>query len=238
MTKTKRNAIIAIQAALLPIAVVALLLCLQKKPDEMPDPAAAAIATTAAERGEDRGDGDESEAPDGVWEPDDDDPSSDGDGDESGDGGNDDEEEVEIEVDGEEDEDDKAEKLVDDFDSTVDRWMNPTTGDVPMSEVNAFVAKFKALPKDRMEECLQRALNLVPDDHVMLLVGLLMDKSLDQDYIEAIFNDLLNRDEDVKKTVMNEILKDKTHPCWPNVAWINDATGQKNDNSDENSEEE
>ena len=235
MTKTKRNAIIAIQAAILPIAVIVLLLCMQRKESDTVPASVAADAAVAAQSGGGEG-GEDADAPDGVWEPGDDDDSAQGDdedGENDGDG-----DEVEIEVDAEEDEQDEAEKLVEDFDSTVDRWMNPTVGDVSMAEVDAFAAKFKALPKDRKEECLQRALNLVPDDHVMLLVGLLMDKSLEQEYMETIFNDLLNRDEDVKKTVMNEILKDKTHPCWPNVAWINDATGQKNEDSEENSGQE
>ena len=39
-------------------------------------------------------------------------------------------------------------------------------------------------------------------------------------------NDILNRDEDVKKPILQEIFKDKSHPCWADTAWILDVTGE------------
>ena len=69
-------------------------------------------------------------------------------------------------------------------------------------------------------------MNLRPDENVMLLAGILMDKDEDKDLVELVFNDVLNRDEDVKMVLLKEILKDKTHPCWADTAWILDATGQ------------
>ena len=95
-----------------------------------------------------------------------------------------------------------------------------------MSDIDEFKRRFARVPDSRKGECLQRSLNLLPDENVMLLAGLLLDKSLDKEYLELVFNDVLNRDEEVKKPILEEIYKDKTHPCWANAAWIFDATGE------------
>lgn len=118
------------------------------------------------------------------------------------------------------------EKLVDAFDSLTDRWMEKEGGEVTMKDMDDFVAAFKVVPDDRKEECLHRALNLVSDDHVLLLAGILFDKTVDKEHIELVFNDVLNRDEEVKKLILPKIYKDKTHPCWADTAWILDATGE------------
>ena len=127
--------------------------------------------------------------------------------------------------DGDADEDeDPDEKLVNAFDALVDSWMEPRDEGVSLADSDAFVAAFRKLPEERREECLQRALNLVPDDNVMLLAGILMDKSIDQELVELVFNDVLNRDEVVKMPILREIFKDKSHPCWADTAWILDVT--------------
>ncbi len=121
---------------------------------------------------------------------------------------------------------DEAEKLVETFDSLTDKWMEPVKGGVSMKDVDAFVEQFRKVPKDRKDECLHRALNLVPDENVMLLAGILMDKSQDKELVELVFNDVLNRDEGVKKPILQQIFKDKEHPCWADTAWILDVTGE------------
>lgn len=115
--------------------------------------------------------------------------------------------------------------LVDAFDALTDKWMESGSSGVSMKDVDEFSACFRKVPHSRKEECLHRALNLIPDGNVMLLAGILFDKSLDRDLLETVFNDILNRDESVKKPVMEQIFKDKTHPCWADVAWIFDVTG-------------
>jgi len=122
----------------------------------------------------------------------------------------------------EEEDDKKAEA----FDSLTDKWMGKTGGEVTMKDMDDFVAAFKSVPDARKNECLQRALNLVSDDHVLLLAGILFDKSVDKEYLELVFNDVLNRDEEVKKLILPKIFKDKEHPCWADAAWILDATGE------------
>ena len=120
----------------------------------------------------------------------------------------------------------EEERLVDAFDNLTDKWMEPAKDGVTMQDIDTFVRQFKSVPADRKDECLHRALNLVPDENVMLLAGILLDKSLDKEMIELVYNDVLNRDEEVKKPILQEIFKDKEHPCWADTAWILDATGE------------
>lgn len=118
------------------------------------------------------------------------------------------------------------EKLVNDFDDLTDKWQKASEKSVTMSDIDNFAKMFRSVPKDRQDECIHRALNLIPDENVMLLAGVLMDKTMDKEIVETVYNDILNRDEDVKKPILQEIFKDKSHPCWADTAWILDVTGE------------
>lgn len=120
----------------------------------------------------------------------------------------------------------EEEKLVNDFDDLTDKWMEPSAKGVKMEDIDNFTKSFRRIPKARRDECIHRALNLIPDENVMLLAGVLMDKSMDKEIVETVYNDILNRDEDVKKPILKEIFKDKSHPCWTDTAWILDVTGE------------
>ena len=128
----------------------------------------------------------------------------------------------------EEDKSEKAEPLspADAFDAVVDKWMEPSDKGVSMDDVDAFAAAFRAIPAEQREDGIRRALNLIPDENALLLAGVLMDKSQDKEIVELVFNDVLNRGEEVKQPILRQIFKDKTHPCWADVAWIFDATGE------------
>ena len=117
-------------------------------------------------------------------------------------------------------------KLVDAFDDLTDKWQEPSEKPVTMPDIDNFAASFRKIPKNRQDECIHRALNLIPDENVMLLAGVLMDKSMDKEIVETVYNDVLNRDEDVKKPILQQIFKDKSHPCWADTAWILDVTGE------------
>lgn len=121
---------------------------------------------------------------------------------------------------------DEEEALVKAFDSLTDSWTKPSGRAISMEEVQRFVERFRKVPKARKSECLQRALNLVPDENVMLLAGVLMDKTQDKEYLEMVYNDVLNRDEDVKQPILQQIFKDREHPCWTDTAWVLDVTGR------------
>ena len=120
----------------------------------------------------------------------------------------------------------EEEKLVDAFDGLTDKWQEPSAKGVTMADIDNFVKSFRKIPKARQDECVHRALNLIPDENVMLLAGILMDKTMDKEIVETVYNDILNRDEDVKKPILQQIFKDKTHPCWADTAWILDVTGE------------
>lgn len=138
----------------------------------------------------------------------------------SSDGGDDEESE-------EDKREDMEEALVEAFDNLTDKFTDVEEGkELSMDDVKRFHDQFKRIPEARKEECLHRALNLLPDENVMLLAGILMDKEEKKDLVELVFNDILNRDESVKKILLNEIYKDKTHPCWADTAWILDVTGK------------
>ena len=120
----------------------------------------------------------------------------------------------------------EEEKRVEEFDKTVDKWMEPQGKSVTMAEVDKFRDMFRRVPQARKEECVHRALNLIPDENVMLLAGILFDKEQDKEIIELVYNDILNRDEDVKKPILQQIFKDREHPNWADTAWILDVTGE------------
>ena len=120
------------------------------------------------------------------------------------------------------------EALVEAFDALTDKWMEsaPDGKGVTMEDVRQFAEQFRKLPKGRQDECLHRALNQVSDENVMLLAGILMDKTLDKEILETVYNDVLNRDESVKKPILQQIFKDREHPCWADTAWILDVTDE------------
>jgi hypothetical protein len=121
----------------------------------------------------------------------------------------------------------EEEALVDAFDDMTDKFREiGEDKEVSMDDVKKFHEQFKKVPKARKEECLQRALNLLPDENIMLLAGILMDKEEDKELVELVFNDILNREEEMKTVLLKEIYKDKSHPCWADTAWILDVTGK------------
>ena len=125
---------------------------------------------------------------------------------------------------------DGEERLVDGFYAETDKW-TAADGDgakpPAVEDAVAFAEKFRALPDERKEECLQRALNLVPDENVVVLVGILMDKTQERKYIQLVFDDILNRPDDVKMPILERILSDEKHPCNADAKWIFDVTGKR-----------
>lgn len=114
---------------------------------------------------------------------------------------------------------------VDAFDALVDGWMEARPAGVSIKDAEDFRKAFARVPDESREECLHRALNLIPDENALLLAGVLLDKSFGKDVLEVVFNDILNRDEQVKLPLLKSIHKDRAHPCWADAAWILDVTG-------------
>ena len=117
-------------------------------------------------------------------------------------------------------------ELVEKFDRITDKWIKASGKEISIRDVEDFLAGLKKVPARRRKECVQRALNLVPDENILIVAGALMDKSLGKEIVTTVFEDVLNRDEKVKKLLLQQVFKDKTHPCWTDAAWILDVTGQ------------
>ena len=118
-----------------------------------------------------------------------------------------------------------AEKAVKAFEDLTDALREPIRGDIALKRVDDFVRKFKVLPKERQDEELHHALNLIPDDNSLFLLGVLMDAEVDKELKELVFNDFLNRGDEVKQPMLKAVFKQKSHPCWADAAWILDVTG-------------
>lgn len=121
---------------------------------------------------------------------------------------------------------DDGRREADAFDAEVDRWTDARPSGVPMKDVDEFRKAFCRVPDEMKDECLHRALNLIPDENVMLLAGILLDKSQDRDILAAIFNDMLNRSDQAKMPILQHLCTDKDHPCREDAVWILDATGE------------
>lgn len=111
------------------------------------------------------------------------------------------------------------------FYAEMDRHVSPH----PISEadVQAFTEALRVLPLPYRIEGVRRAVNLIPDANVDLLKSVVLDKAESSEVIETVFHDVVNRPEEVKKPILDEILKDKTHPCYSDAEWIYEVTGEK-----------
>ncbi|MCL1920597.1 MAG: hypothetical protein FWG50_05890 [Kiritimatiellaeota bacterium] len=77
--------------------------------------------------------------------------------------------------------------------------------------------------ENRMEE-VHHAMNLLPDESVEVMYGVLFDKTQPEDIMDVIFSDILNRDEGLKIHMLREIAKDKDHPLYAIAAHILEVT--------------
>lgn len=120
----------------------------------------------------------------------------------------------------------KERQIIQRFDALTDKWSRHQKTPATVEEVKAFVTAFQGLPPSRRLEHLQRSLNLIPDENVILLAGVLLDEGTDEVSAKAIFEDIINRNESVKKPILEEIYKDKSHSCWDDTRWIFEVTGE------------
>lgn len=126
--------------------------------------------------------------------------------------------------------DESAADAVETFDALTDAWREPVGRPITIEEIQRFSRQFKDVPLESRDDCINRALNLIPDENAMLLVGILMDKSNGKELLDTVYSDFLNRDESVKMPILRQILKDRTHPCWADTAWVLDVTGELSGN--------
>ena len=76
--------------------------------------------------------------------------------------------------------------------------------------------------ESRMEE-IHHTMNLLPDESIEVIYGVLFDKTQPEDIMDVIFSDILNRDEPIKHPMLDVIRKDPTHPMHAEAARIWDV---------------
>jgi hypothetical protein len=97
---------------------------------------------------------------------------------------------------------------------------------VPVKEYARQVKEaFDKLDKADQMDCIHQCLNLLPDEQFASLYDILYDKTEDPEVLDAIFNDALNRPEEIKNPLMKDLRKDSTHPMFFESARILDVTG-------------
>lgn len=74
---------------------------------------------------------------------------------------------------------------------------------------------FRELSDDDKESEVHHAMNLLPDESVAVMYGVLFDKTQSEEIMDVIFSDILNRDEVIKNPMMRVIREDKDHPMYP-----------------------
>lgn len=86
---------------------------------------------------------------------------------------------------------------------------------------------FSALAPEAKLENINHAVNLLPDETVSVLNGILLDAAQPAEVLGVIFHDMLNRDEAIKNPMMEEIVKNKKHPLYVESARILDIVKDK-----------
>ena len=82
---------------------------------------------------------------------------------------------------------------------------------------------FRAMDEENRMEEVHHTMNLLPDESIAVIYGVLFDKTQPEEIMDVIFSDILNRDEDIKNPMMREIVKDETHPMYTESARILDV---------------
>jgi hypothetical protein len=125
-----------------------------------------------------------------------------------------------------------AEKAVEAWEGLIDKLSELT--DTPTAEQMVSVKEaFDSLNKNDQEDAIKTALNLLPDEQFIALYGILLDKVVNEDILDAIFSDALNRSDEIKIPLMKELVKDKTHPMYFESVRILDVTGELDKTTDD-----
>jgi hypothetical protein len=82
---------------------------------------------------------------------------------------------------------------------------------------------FDKLDSADRKDSILHTLNLLPDDQFPVLYAILFDKNEPPDVLDAILSDALNRPEEIKNPLMQELRKDREHPLYFEAARILDV---------------
>ncbi len=121
--------------------------------------------------------------------------------------------------------DSAAGKAVAAWEGLIDK-LSELTGAPTAEQMVSVKEAFDSLDKNDQEDAIKTALNLLPDEQFIALYGILLDKTVNEEILDAIFSDALNRPEEIKIPLMKALVKDKTHPMYFESARILDVTGE------------
>ena len=113
-----------------------------------------------------------------------------------------------------------------------------TNREISVDEMIRTKELFDSLNEEQRSDEIGHTMNLIPDESIGLLYGILFDPAEGAEITDTIFCDILNRDEDIKMPVMRQLLKMKDHPCHEDARHIlsvigdEDEDGEANDNED------
>jgi len=119
----------------------------------------------------------------------------------------------------------------DDADEATDAGGNPVPNpNAPLKEPRVTLTDqlrirdaFREMSEENRMEEVHHAMNLLPDESVAVMYGVLFDLTQPEEIMDVIFSDILNRDESIKNPMMEEIVKDKDHPMYVESARILDV---------------
>ena len=104
-----------------------------------------------------------------------------------------------------------------------------TNREITVDEMIRTKELFDSLNEEQRSDEIGHTMNLIPDESIGLLYGILFDPAEGAEITDAIFCDILNRDEDIKMPVMRQLLKMKDHPCYEDVRHILSVVGDEDE---------
>ena len=85
------------------------------------------------------------------------------------------------------------------------------------SEVRKFKAAFDAFSAEQKRDNINEALNLFTDESIDCLTAILYDSSEPLDILNDVFNDIMNRPDEIRGKVFQHIVSDPKHPLLDEV---------------------
>ena len=110
-----------------------------------------------------------------------------------------------------------------------------TNREITVDEMIRTKELFDSLNEEQRNDEIGHTMNLIPDESIGLLYGILFDPAEGAEITDTIFCDILNRDEDIKMPVMRQLLKMKDHPCYEDARHILSVAGDEDEEEKANS---
>ena len=109
-----------------------------------------------------------------------------------------------------------------------------TNREITVDEMIRTKELFDSLNEEQRSDEIGHTMNLIPDESIGLLYGILFDPAEGAEITDTIFCDILNRDEDIKMPVLRQLLKMKGHPCSEDAQHILSVVGDEDEDSNGN----